>query len=122
MQRPTAKHDGERQSRLEGSLSPFPQSSCRRRGGGILGARGVEDTQKAWPVESLTRAHRVLQRLNWQLWSLCGSVLGHLQISYGYWLGVFVGLLTVGVGVSLTLFALGILGLPHKSFDVGVYI
>ena len=39
----------------------------------------------------------------WQSQDLQGSVLGPLCMRYGYELGVFVGLLRVGVGVPLTL-------------------
>ena len=71
--------------------------SCRRWGGRIVGARGDKDTRRTWTTES-AKAHSNSIRLNWQVWSLCGSTLGPHML----WLLFILGFCQT-VGVSLTL-------------------
>lgn len=68
-----------------------------------MGARELKDTRGLWSMAStkqgswwLTEKEAAMVKPSW-------STLGPLQMCYGCWLGILGDLLTVGLGVSLTL-------------------
>lgn len=74
-------------------------------GGRIIGAREVKDITRTLPTESTKQDS---QRLKRQLRMAYGSKLGPLHVRYSCVAWCSCGLLTMGVGLSLTLlFALG---------------
>lgn len=74
--------------------------------GGIRGHGGHQENMAIWPVASqLSRLHMDSQRLKQQTKEF---VPCSLHICYSCWIDVFVGLLTMGAGLSLiVLFLLG---------------
>lgn len=88
----------EREPRLAISIRSFPIEPHQRKGEGIVGGRGLEDTARLFSTPQLSLAHGSSQRLNQQSWSLNREV----QVLCTYIMVVdwcFWGLLTVGVGV-----------------------
>lgn len=69
----------------------------------------MEDTRRTWPMKSAKKnSHGITEILSHNHRAYFG-LLPVLCIWYGYYLGIFVGFLTVGVGISLILLpALGL--------------
>lgn len=79
--------------------------------------------KKCFPPNQLSRVHWA-QRLKWQEWSLYRSVPGCLCICYGCSISILVGILTVGMPVSLILLTaletLSFIGLPWSTSIGGI--
>lgn len=116
-QRPTPRHNSERNSKLEVSLkvksllqefSDSPMEEGKER------LQKSEGWQTPGDTNHLSRVHMGLQILSWQVWGLHESALGPLSICKGCQLGVLVRLLPVGGDASLILLpALG----AHPPFS-----
>lgn len=80
--------------------------------------------KECFPPNQLSRVHWA-QRLKWQEWSLYRSVPGCLCICYGCSVSILVGILTVGMSVSLILLTaletLSFIGLPWSASIGGIF-